>query len=79
MAKRSGATGTHVVKATLEGVRDGLARLSDIAPSTIDFYTEEEDWGLVGNDLADAMESMVIEHPKLKPPPSADDEELVEA
>lgn len=55
---------------------DGLARLADVAPNEFIVLSEDSDWGLVGGDLREAIES---EAPEIDQPTSDDHEELVEA
>jgi hypothetical protein len=62
--------------AVVEALRDGLARLADVAPNEIVVLSEESDWGLVGSDLRDAIKSQLAE---TAPPESDRPEELVEA
>ena len=61
------------LRVSAELLRDGLARLADVAPAEFVILTEESDWGLVGGDLRAAIES-TDEDPTLE-----DREELVEA
>lgn len=56
-------------------IRDGLARLVDIAPPELTVYTEGNDWALVGEDFQAAIDDAVSDEPSLQP----DDAELVEA
>ena len=67
---------TRVRIAAGRAIRDGLARLADVAPNELVVLSEESDWGLVGGDLRDAIESETRE---IDAPASDDCEELVEA
>lgn len=57
-----------------EAICDGLARLADVAPTEIVVLSEESDWGLVGGDLREAIETAAPANED-----SAAREELVEA
>ena len=52
-------------------IRDGIARLADVAPNELVVLSEESDWGLVGGDLRDAMasETREIVAPASRPVP----------
>jgi hypothetical protein len=64
------------VRIVLVSLRDGLARLADVAPVEIVVLSEDTDWGLVGGDLRNAIEA---ESNRPQPPAPRDREELVEA
>lgn len=68
---------TNSLRIASEALKDGLARLADVAPTSITVLTEESDWGLVGGDLRDAMDSEHSDHDD--DPPADDRHELVEA
>lgn len=53
-------------------IRNGLARLAEVAPTSITMLTEENDWALLGGDLRNAMNTVADEQP-------AEDRDVVEA
>lgn len=59
-----------------EVIRDGFARLADIDPPEMLVMSEESDWGLVGGDLRDAIDTVTGESVQ---PVTNDADELVEA
>jgi hypothetical protein len=55
---------------------EAFASLADIAPPGFTFLSEESDWGLVGGDLRDAMDSA---QSRIAEPHVENHEALVEA
>jgi hypothetical protein len=64
------------VRSVEEALLQALARLAGVAPTEITVLSEDSDWGLVGGDLRNAMETAEA---KMDEPASDDREELVEA
>lgn len=64
------------VRIVTAALRDGLARLSDVAPLEFIVLSEETDWGFVGGDLHNAMDSV---RDDVAEPAVDHSEELVEA
>ena len=58
---------------------DGLARLVDIAPTSFVVFSEDSDWGFMGRDIRDAMDTMIAADQRLQPSLPFEEEELVEA
>lgn len=74
-----GSDPKHAAQTVGEAVVDGLGRLVDIAPPEFVVFTEESDWGFLGGDLKDAIDTLIASDQRLQPSLPFEDDELVEA
>jgi hypothetical protein len=78
--KKSGSRSRRTGTTARRALAGGLARLVDIAPQQLNFFSEDSDWDLVADDLRVAMETIRSEHPETdRRRNRQEDDELVEA